>query len=852
MSNRSRVLVERMAQYIKWRVFWSGLIGFSAILMFAFIVSAILDLSGFESTYRDSLVRQFNIQGESVKGRIESSLNLGKRLYLLESQAAVYFYDAMRENPDIRHFYVADRNDRVLYTTRSVINERAIPFYLEKHGDLGEGEARPPSVTVRFMDVYYVCIPLYSEDHLFEGTLLLEFSADLISQYMYKAFMHVFKTMITLFFASLVLYVLFFRLLPYSKKVEAGITVVLLLAALLTFSVSNYQYYNENITATFTKNMSVLAKSIAEDFQKPLDYSVQLEDLGNPDEYLAGRIDGNPQCSAIYITDVNLRMLYAAGVDNTVEDAYMTRFTRQDNDLTIIPLTSSYGNGYLVLRLNRPLINQILNDTALDSGTIIIVSLIFTFILRDLFAFMAGLKQLKKRRRVLSARDSEESMRLIKISTFIFMFAAFVPLSFMPLLIQDSYVFTPPSVAVSSILTPMENFILHTFFLNAEGAVSTGMSFYMLGVLAAMLLSLFVLKGRSIRFRYVLMTSFFIAGTLLMMWAENFYLLMAARLVCGFGYGGILLNTSSLVIRYTNSSTRGSGFGTNAAAFAAASICSIPVGGIVVNKFGYAAGLGVSAAFAALFLIFSITCIKDRRGTDGKILPATSDGASDNEADASAKGVTAREFFRILFSRHVLVYLIFINIPFQLIYVGLFQFLLPLYMNDTMGLSQGNIGRLLSLFCIVSLSAASIAKLSDRVKNDKLIIAAGALIAGAVLIAFNQFPQGGFFLFVGVLIAMGLDNVSIDAVEELYVSSGNVKRISEENLLQTYKVIEKVASVFIPSLTTFIMLSGFSTSMLVIGLASALGALIFLLLGVNGRFLKRRVKAVDDEEERVA
>jgi len=63
---------------------------------------------------------------------------------------------------------------------------------------------------------------------------------------------------------------------------------------------------------------------------------------------------------------------------------------------------------------------------------------------------------------------------------------------------------------------------------------------------------------------------------------------------------------------------------------------------------------------------------------------------------------------------------------------------------------------------------------------------------------------------------------------------------SEENLLQSYKVIEKVLSVFIPSVISLIIVTaGFNVSMLVIGLYSAVGAALFLLFGRNGRWGKK-------------
>jgi predicted MFS family arabinose efflux permease len=822
------------------KTFLSGFLGFGIILLIAFTVNAVLDLSGFESAYRDSLVAQFRVEGEAIKGKIETALNLGKKIYLLdelvtellseslkqplrglndsaelEGQIDEILLAVIRKDTGIQNIYVADKDNAILYSSRSSIAQKNIPFYFDKGKDIPEGGGRSPLVIVNFLDANYICIPIYSGNKFFEGTLLIEFSENLIQSYIQKAVYRLIFLVLQLLAIALSLYFLLFRLLPEHKRKETIITVILILSSQLYFSISNYGFYNMSISGMFNKNMSVLAKSIAEELQKPLDYQVRIEDLGRADAYLENRIAGNPHCSDIYITDINLSILYGAHRDDSPESAASEVWlTRQDGDLTMIPLSSIYGNGYLVLRLNRPMINAILNDIALDSGTIIIIALIFAFILKDLLAFIGSLSFLRKRRLNLSANNEEDSLRLIKISTFIFMFAAFVPLSFMPLYIQHIY-----------FLNPVNNSLV-----NARNATSLPIASYMLGVLAAMFITLFVIKSLSIRVRYAIMALVFIAGSLMTIAKDDIMFLIFARFVAGFGYGGILLSTSSLVMTYTNDKTRGTGFGTNAAAFAAASICSIPIGGIIVNKFGYAAGIWVAIVFALFFLVFSVFCIHPtKRAAEVKQKKETDD-----------RKVTFDQFFRVLASRHVIVYLLCVNIPFQLIYLGLFQFLLPIYMSDTLGLSQGNIGRFLSIFCIVSLGAAFISRFSDRVKNDKLLISIGALCVGIALIAFKLYPAGGFFVFVAVLIAMGLDNVSIDAIEELYLSSGNVPGISEENLLQSYKVIEKIVSVVIPTLTsTIIIYAGFSSSMFIIGIWSVIGAIAFLFFGKNGRWEKK-------------
>jgi predicted MFS family arabinose efflux permease len=823
--------------------FWFGFAGFVVVIMVAFALNGILDIAGFETTYLESIINQHTIQGEAAKNKIETSLNLGKRLHLLRSQYDEIFISILRQNPGIQHFYIVNIDNTIIYTTRPESNQVNIPFVIEHTNDLSsEAGERPPVNTVKFLDAYYICIPLYSDNHYFQGTLITEFSAQEITAYINKVSLTVFRFAIILILCSLGMYLLLSRIIKHNPKSEAVILITLLLVSQSIFTIHNNRLYNTIISNVFNDNMSVLAKSIAEELRIPLDYGIKIDNLGDANNYLAKRIEGNPQCLEAYITDVNLVILFKANRSSThplsaktqiemteYSSEYSTRLSRHDPDLTTIQLISNVSTGYLVLRINRPMINSILLDIAMDSLTIIVVALIFAFILRDFFIFMSLRKQLIIRNNLIKnniqATDfdfPQYGLRLIKVSTFIFLFAAFETLSFIPLLIQKVYKSNPIVI----------------FGLSEETIYSLPMGLYMLGITFAMFMSIFILKNMNIWKRHILMTIVFIIGSAATIYADTFNLLMLFRFITGIGFGGVLLNLTSLVMFYTSDKNRSVGFGTNAAAFAAASICSIPVGGIVVSKFGYDVGIMVSVIFAFLVLFFSITCMSSERRKN-----AQQRNVKQIQEEANEERFSFANFLRVVRSKHVIVYLACINLPFQLIYVGLFQFILPYYMNDSLGLSHGNIGRLLSIFCIISLGAAYISRLSDWAKNDKLLISIGAFIAGIILIMFSLIPEGSLVIFFAVLIGMGIDNLFVDSIEEVYVSSGKIKGISDENIIQSYKATEKIVSVFLPTLTGLIItLFGFNASMMFIGLWSAIGAVAFVFLGINGRWEKEKMK----------
>ncbi|MCR5288962.1 MAG: MFS transporter [Treponema sp.] len=785
---------------------------FAIVLIIALVVNGVLGISGFEGVYRDALVSRYNIDGEYIKGKVEAALDLGKKLPLLESTVDPLFSDVLQTSSGLDHLYITDTSDKVLYTTRRVLTQTSMPFSYAATRDEGVDGIGP--YVCEFLDSWFICIPLYFHGDVHTGTLYMEFSKRTVATFIAEFESKTLHSALAIFACSFLLYIILALLYASKSRMENLITIGLLLVSQVFFAINNNRLYNAAVSEVFNMNMSKLAQSISSDLRQPLKY-MELENIGDVDSYLAARISGSKQCSDIYIIDDNLTIVHQAGQQPV---AVGTAPDYENNDITIKSLPDVKGATMsLALRTNRGLINSILRDMALDSATIIIVALLFAFMLKNFWMLSEWKEDLLVAPESMDTDQESTALRLIQISTFVFMFAAYETLSFIPLYIKKVYDSSGGDF----------------FGLTAETAQSIPVSAYMVGIMIAMFITLFAMKHLSVRRRYIIMSLVFVLGSVLTIISPELGLFSLARLICGFGFGGILLSTSSLVIEYTSARSRSAGFGTNAAAFASASIASIPVGGVIVNKFGYAAGIGVSIAFAVLFLLFALFCIPE----------AQQKNRSENLEDKSdVKNVSIAEFTKVFFSRHILVYIASINIPFQIIYWGLFQFLLPLYMSDTMKLSQGNIGRILGIFSIVSLFAVNASRLADRIKNDKLLISIGAGVAGLIMVA-SGLTGGGLLLFLAVMIAMGLDNLFIDSIEEVYLESGEVHGVSEENLLQCYKVIEKVLSVFIPSLTSLIIaFSGFNKSLMLIGLYSLAGAVLFSILGVNGRWRKSHEK----------
>lgn len=789
-----------------------SIFAFFIVLISGLLVSGVLGFSGFEDVYRDALINRYSIQGESITSNIEYSLNLGKKLYLLDNQIEPILKKTLVEIPDISHLYVTDSENNIIYSTRAVLKQSVVPF---KYYEGTVPSEDTPYYTYKFLDSWFACLPFYSTENGFSGTLYIEILQSTISEFTTGILFSSFKIGLMLFLLGFAGYVIFSVFFIKSKTAEAVLTVVILLGTLLPFSLNNYITFNKALTEIFNTNLSILSDSIGTSLSATGQAVRTFESVSHLNEYMKDRLEGNTQCSSISIIDSVNKIAYTTGDEEFQIDVL-------NPDFLITPLDFGITMGYqLVLQINRSLINEILRDMAVDSAVIIVVALIFAFILKDLFALVSSLRDLYVAPEKMNDEEKSTALKLIRISTFLFMFASFETVSFIPLYIQTIY----NNSALPDFLS----------FIPTDMIISLPVGSYMFGIMISMFITLFVIKKFSVRYRYIIMSSIFIIGSLLTMYSDNLVVLILARFVAGMGFGGVLLSTSSLVIAYTSSETRSAGFGTNASGFAAASIASIPVGGVVVSKFGYEAGILVSIVFAGVFLVFSLFCVPNPQEDD-------EDEYGDVVEIKEEEAVSFSQFFAILRSAPILVYILCINIPFQLIYWGLFQFLLPLYMDETLKLSQSNIGLILSIFSFISLGAAIAGRLADKLKNDRFLISLGALCAGVSLLFFGLINEG-LIIFVIVMVFMGVDNLFIDSIEEVYLESCPVRDISGENVLQSYKVIEKVLSVFVPTFTGMVIsYLGFNISLAVIGGYSFVGALLFFLLGKNYRWRKNNEK----------
>ncbi|MCK5570302.1 MAG: MFS transporter, partial [Spirochaetes bacterium] len=243
----------------------------------------------------------------------------------------------------------------------------------------------------------------------------------------------------------------------------------------------------------------------------------------------------------------------------------------------------------------------------------------------------------------------------------------------------------------------------------------------------------------------------------------------------------------------------------------------------------YRMGFFVATGFAVLLGLFALSYlnVKEKRST------------------RRTERVGIKSFFHIFKNRTLVANLLFTAIPIQLAYIGLFQYVFPLYMN-TMEISQANIGRILTIYGLIALGTPLLSRASGRINNNKLIIIIGNLITGVFLLVF--FLYENVILMIMTVLAMGIGSMIVSSVNEAYIiSTKEAREMGETKLMSIYTTYEKTIAVAVPIIAGVLIAAlGFPTSIGFIGIFTIGGVILFTLIAKSIRYNKTE-KVLADE-----
>ncbi|MGM0509397.1 MAG: MFS transporter, partial [Fusobacteriota bacterium] len=769
------------------------------IIFFSITINFILNISSYEDIYKNTLISKFKQVNSEINSIITTGVNFGKPLYKF-SNIETYFEKIIDENQDIKNVFIISKAGEVLYSHDDNYTDRYIMDSLlineNQDMDIKRSEGR-----------YFIASPIIANDGLVKGYVYIEFlekvindeTADMISEKI-----NVF--MIAIVISGLLLIGLYFFMKNIgSKKVNIK-KMQLIVILTLIISQIGYTYISlNNFEGQYINLLNDNLENFSRTIKKEIDYytnlGLDLDKLKGLEDYLSKEIQEVPECKGVIISGSDDEVLYYA--DNTGETKSILEgkiskdllINIKDKYLIQNKITNNQ-NGNIYLHINEDLIKNKRFDLFLDTATVLIISIIIGY-------QMLLLSNIKVNE-FIDGRFKQRINKkyIIQILAFLFYFAEMLPLSFIALYIRDTY----------------SKNTINIFNLSQEVIFGIPIASYMLGaaisVLVAGFLASRVSKKRILNYCIL----FLISGAIGAALSEDIMRLTIFRMLSGFGYGGMSIISTSIILEIFKDKRLATGFGFWASGYGAASLCAVPIGGVIVFRFGYSAALIVSAIISFFLLVFTLIYFryfslkpleikiknKDKTMKLSKILNIFND-----------KKVFANYFFRLL--------------PFHIVYIGIFQFMIPLFMSKE-GVSQANIGRMLTIFGLVYLGMPLISKLVDRVKNDKLFIMVGNMIIGLCLLLIGI--SSNLIIFSLVILGISVGSMIGDAAEESFITSTDkAKEIGKTKFMSIYNSYERAIMVIAPLISSVLVgFFGYSKSIFIIGVYVIMSTFIYIFL----------------------
>ncbi|MEI6387612.1 MAG: MFS transporter [Spirochaetota bacterium] len=827
-------------------------IGGFIVLLIAQTLGAVLSVSTFEKTFRESLESKYRILVGELRRQVERDVDFGRPIYLLGGVGKM-FAAVLERDGNISALSVCQADGKVLYSTEpSSVGSR--PAGMTDFPATRPAEGGEEYAVASVGDSNWASAPIRYGGEALVGMVRLRFEESVVTTRVKALYVENVRIILPIMLCATLLMVGLLiggeaaaakgRLhLPGAVRATLAVGITLLVAQ-ASYAWLNDRQFERGYIALFEGNVDALGQVMKTDLDKVLGYGVAVERLNGADAFLERNRVRTREAESLAIVDPAGRTLYSAAAARTWSIfsaapgsvAGKPVSIIQDEVRRVVPLGSGAApKAYLVVNVNQKLIGERLREALLDVLTILAVSLVLGFELTRMLAVVmpgstgaqgGSAATNEEAAAEAAAAEQRRSLQVVRVLAFVFFFAALIPLSFLPAFIEKIYLGNPVSI----------------LGLSRESIIGLPIAAYMLGVTIFIPLVGFLSTKLSIRRIFFIAGSLFLVGTLASAFASGIGWLIAARLVAGMGYGGIVINGSNLVVASTTDRNRSTGFGSWSAGFAAATICAISVGGVIVNRLGYQVGILIATGVALCLLAlvaFYVPPSEPKKRRVSALKGSTAGGGASGRSAPRGEGLLS--LLRIYRNRSILMNLLFSSIPFSLAYVGIFQYILPLYMGHS-GISAADTGRLLTVYGLISLATPLISRLADRKRNEKTIIVTGNVITGLSLVAF--FVAITFFgslspyiLLALVLFGMGFGGMMIDASEESFLTSAReAEELGEANFLGIYATFEKVTSIAVPLVAGLLVATlGFSGSIGVIGAFTLAGAGIFAVLASNLR-----------------
>ena len=737
-----------------------------------------LSLLSFEKQQLASVLSAHDAVGANIAAKLERALRLGKSL-----EKFVGVEILLREGLEAARGL---DNISLHKTSGEVVAAYNREAFLPPPDKIAAREGSDPGHYLRAGDIHFQFFPLLGAGDQ-GGVLCFAFSDARLAE---KRWAIAVKSMTALslctLVAALMLSVGLRRALdrPADKRTGylARLLFLVLGGAQLLCSGYNFHLFQTDYLDLVRDKGRTVAGLMQQDINSLLQKGLQITSLVKIDKQLAETVERIAEIECLVIDDLQGKELYRGGKSRPA----MTDECEQ------LPLSGKQGEaGKLVVFPNVDVVGKAVRAIAFDSLTIVALSLLFIMEL-VLFLFATLLKGENG-----SGPKGEEDVdlgALVRTAIFLFIFAASLGYSFIPLHMADIY-------------EPMLG-------LSKDMVLGLPLALEMLGGGLVLIPVGVWIDRRGWHPPFLTGVVLAMVGTAGSGLTGDPLLFSLSRLLTGVGYGMAWMSAQGYVLQWTLPQYRARGISNVVAGIFSGVICGNGMGALVADRLGYSQVFIIGAAIMAVGLAFVVIFM--RRAF---IVPETS-----SEVQGRLR------ILRLFADPQALLVFLCSLMPYSVVMVGLLYYITPLYLK-ALGTSQSNIGRVIMVFglCMIFL-APRISRFADRLRDKRFLVVAGGLCGGCSLLLF-YFPQS-FWIVPGAVLLFGV-SVAISGASRnvLMLAMPITKQLGSSQVMGVYRSVDKIGqslgAVVPPALMIALDMRG---AMLVMGSAYLLLTLLLVVL----------------------
>lgn len=815
------------------------------LLILALGFNALLSLNSLEKLYVESIASQYSAIGKDLQRNLEQSLRFGKSLkkfigidkmleetknnlireYFEDSTAAIAMKPISAVDISVS---VVLPDGAILYSTDEKLVDTTLPKHVRIDYETPEDEGHPSHdfSYVKYANMYYTSLPVHDMKKQWVATAIIAFDEKQVRELLDTVRNTSIKMSLIILVGSIILLILLLNLVtlgetrPY-KSLRFRISLVMLLViglAQIVFSGWNTDAFRRYYLQINKQKARTLTTLLKEDIEFLFSKGIRINKLVKMDFVMGEIIAASPELNDITILDKHDIPLYMATKQGVIDFQNATNEQLRQAYSLMSAANPDYNvrlnllkdqkvegtvsvnmskEGFLSTNLSKDVILAKLFEIALDSGTILIISILFfveLFIL--LFQFMeqqiTGVK-----------RQKSVHYGAIRPAAFLLYFGLNVSVSFLPLYMETLY---------EPILGFSKDIVMGL-------PLSVTMLFAGIGIFIAG--TWIDRRGwHEAFFNGLLLTS---CGLLYSWLAPDALHFILARGLVGLGYGFAMMAAQGFVISHTDEGTKAQGLTRLEAGSYAGYICGSATGAMLAQRIGYNPVFLVGALILLSSIVYALFFMRHaiRKPVHQSV-------------KHPAQSVGVGQYVRFLFNKNIFSLSLFVILPTALLSVGFLYYLIPVYLNR-IGTSQSNIGRLLMLYGLFFIYVAPfISKYIDRSENKKMYIVTSGILGS---LAFGVFYiLGGFAASLAAVLLLGLAG-SVNASNAYVLRLKITQKLGGGKAMSLLSTVDRIGQVLGPMVFGWLLITvQINKGITYLGLAYFFVILLFFL---SARGLRR-------------